>query len=214
MGNDRGGAPPIVLSAERVRRGVVGGPSEWTPVEKLQAEVGRLAVAVGALPGSQVDALRVRSVAGVVAQLAGEVADESTSVHEVHDTVEPSRVLVTSFGYLHGGPPLFTDIIVDLRYIIRDPITFPELTGLDPRVKEHVLAAPASRVILDGLVRLVRGFVMGRGDDGSMVHVAVGCSGGRHRSVVLAAELAAELERVGVCVDVQHTDVRKPVVTR
>jgi UPF0042 nucleotide-binding protein len=126
------------------------------------------------------------------------------------------RVVVESFGYLHGNPPA-ADITIDLRRIARDPHMTPEmreLTGLEPSIRRHVLTNHDVLAVLDGLGHLVRAYLPSKDAAGTVTRVAVGCSGGRHRSVVVANELVVRLMATGVGADVEHRDILRPVVTR
>jgi len=79
------------------------------------------------------------------------------------------------------------------------------LDGLDARVREFVLDQAAARDLLDNLERTLKNALPHYRDRGrSQLIVAFGCTGGRHRSVVMAREMAARLERLGE-VDVEFT---------
>jgi RNase adaptor protein for sRNA GlmZ degradation len=123
-----------------------------------------------------------------------------------------ARYVVTSFGFLHGGPPL-ADLVVDLRPRMRDPHIDPamrQLTGLDTVVARKVRATPG----FDAISRNVAQLAYTLGDTGpGQVHVAIGCAGGRHRSVVVATEVASELSAIA-STQLRHVDVGKPVVHR
>jgi UPF0042 nucleotide-binding protein len=127
----------------------------------------------------------------------------------------PSLVVVQSFGWLHpAGVPL-AHVKLDLRHAIRNPHDDPtmrELTGLHPRVRARVLETPGATEIIDNLVRDVCAAAEQRDDLDT--RVAVGCQGGRHRSVVVAAELVARLTEIGYAAQVHHRDVHLPVVQR
>ncbi len=119
---------------------------------------------------------------------------------------------VSSFGYKFG-PQLEADWVVDSR-LMANPFWEPELrplTGLDPAVRRFVLEQPAAAHLLEQLTPLVS-WAAERGLDHHrlFLHVAIGCTGGRHRSVVLAEELAARLDRAPLTVDVRHRDVGRP----
>ena len=119
---------------------------------------------------------------------------------------------VSSFGYKFG-PQADADWVVDSR-MLRNPFWEPELrplTGLDAPVRDYVLGQPDAERLLDWLGDVLRWSAplyvhRGRG----ALHVAIGCTGGRHRSVVLAEALAARLSGDGVAVSVRHRDVEKP----
>ena len=108
-------------------------------------------------------------------------------------TVPPLQVTVLSFGYKHGLP-LDADLVVDLRFLPNphwDPALRP-LTGLDEPVAQRVL--PAAAEFLAGWVPLFDGMALGYHREGKRyVTVAVGCTGGKHRSVAVAEELGRRL---------------------
>lgn len=128
--------------------------------------------------------------------------------------IDPTaRFVVSSFGYLHGPPPT-ADLVVDLRPRLRDPHTSPELrelTGHDMTIKRKVRATPGYHDLVAGLKGAVRA-LGGAGD--RPVHIAVGCAGGRHRSVTVAEDLAWLLWELDDRVQTRHVDVDKPVVDR
>lgn len=126
------------------------------------------------------------------------------------------RVVVESFGYLHGSPPA-ADITIDLRQVARDPHTTPEmreLTGLEPNIRRHVLSSPDVLAVVAALYQLVVAYLPSKDGTGTVVRVSVGCSGGRHRSVAVANDLVIRLIASGVGADVEHRDILRPVVTR
>ncbi len=127
------------------------------------------------------------------------------------------RVKVLSFGYGHAPAPQ-ADITIDARRHLRNPHhdpTMRQLTGLDPAVRRHVLATPGADCLIrhttacatDLLTALPRPPAL-------VVTIAVGCVGGRHRSVALAEEIAATLRAHGIGVQVDHRDVTRPVIQR
>jgi UPF0042 nucleotide-binding protein len=119
---------------------------------------------------------------------------------------------VSSFGFKHG-PQLEADWVVDVRFL-PNPFWVPELrplTGLDPAVSAYTLAGEEGRETvarLGGTLRWAaeRSEVHGR----RRLHVAVGCTGGRHRSVAVAEALAAHLREAGIDVVVRHRDMALP----
>jgi RNase adaptor protein for sRNA GlmZ degradation len=127
------------------------------------------------------------------------------------------QVVITSFGYLHGDPPS-ADITLDARPIARDPHTSPEmreLTGLEPQVVASVLSHPDVNPFLRGVRSVIDVYVWARTQPpGTVTRVAIGCAGGRHRSVVLANQLMRWLISDGVGCDVEHRDILRPVVNR
>jgi RNase adaptor protein for sRNA GlmZ degradation len=108
------------------------------------------------------------------------------------------RLLVTclAFGYKNGIPD-GASWVVDVR-LLENPYWVEELRpldGRDPRVRDFVLEQPAARELLDNLEKTLRGAIPHYRERGrSHLTVAFGCTGGRHRSVAMAKEMAARLE--------------------
>jgi UPF0042 nucleotide-binding protein len=124
----------------------------------------------------------------------------------------PLRVVVSSFGYKFGSQ-VEADWVVDVRFL-RNPFWDPELrpqTGLDAVVRDYVLADPHTEELCDRLSELLSWASTHYAAKGRRhLHVAVGCTGGRHRSVVVAEELARRLRAENLQVTVRHRDVGKP----
>jgi hypothetical protein len=118
------------------------------------------------------------------------------------------RMLITclAFGYKRGIPE-GAAWVVDVR-LLDNPYWVDELRPLDgrhPRVREFVLAQPAAKDLLDNLERTLKDALPHYRERGrSQLIVAFGCTGGRHRSVAMAKEMAARLERLDD-VDVEFT---------
>lgn len=146
-----------------------------------------------------------------------------TSELTVHDLAERLRELfaedsssgmqvsVVSFGYKHGLP-LDVDTVFDVRFL-PNPHWVEELrplTGKETAVRRYVLDQDATRQFLDwvdsGLTQLLPAYVR---EGKSYLSIGVGCTGGRHRSVVLAEELAKILRRHGFTASVHHRDVER-----
>ncbi|MFC8065474.1 ATPase [Streptomyces sp. NPDC057293] len=123
-------------------------------------------------------------------------------------------VEIVSFGFLHGDAPQ-ADIALDLRRAFRDPHVDPrmrQLTGRDRIVRRAVLATGGIRGLLTATTRQVQAYASGPSVD--RIVIGSGCAGGRHRSVVVADQLARRLRRRGHTVTVTHRDIRRPVVQR
>jgi RNase adapter protein RapZ len=119
------------------------------------------------------------------------------------------KTSVVSFGYKHGMP-LDADIVLDCRFLPnphwRDDLR--PLSGLDAPVREYVLTQPATIMLLDRLDALWDLVLPGYEAEGkSYLTIALGCTGGRHRSVVLAEEVARRLEIAGGEPTVFHRDI-------
>ncbi|MEY9904349.1 hypothetical protein ABIA35_000555 [Catenulispora sp. MAP12-49] len=129
-----------------------------------------------------------------------------------------SRVVITTFGVLHGEPPEGNALSVDLRTALRNPHDDPGMrfkTGLDAVVFDHVMATPGAMEIVDDTVaRVLALFDHVSDPQGLDLPVHVFCKGGRHRSVAIAEATAARLRAQGVPVAVVHRDIDKPVVQK
>lgn len=121
-------------------------------------------------------------------------------------------VSVTSFGFKFGLPA-DAGWIVDAR-VVRNPFWVPELrsfTGLDTAVRDYVLEDEVARELIERTQALISWSAkrnVERGKDG--LSLAVGCTGGRHRSVVIVEALAERLRGDGLAVTVTHRDVDVP----
>ena len=124
---------------------------------------------------------------------------------------EPAiRVTVMSFGYKYGLPS-DADHVADCRFL-PNPFWIPELkplTGQDTRVSEYVLGLPGAREFLDGYVQALAPVLDGYGRENKRhATIALGCTGGKHRSVAMAEELKARLSVLpGLAVSVKHRDL-------
>ena len=127
-------------------------------------------------------------------------------------TKEPKlTVSVCSFGYKHGIPSE-ADLVFDVRFM-PNPFYIPELkdkTGLDAPVRDYVLSFEQSRAFLAKMDDLFRFLLPRYTEEGkTMLVVAVGCTGGRHRSVAIARELAERIARMGYPVSENHRDMTR-----
>lgn len=164
--------------------------------------------------------LERRRLAGI-RRMADEVVDTSgLNIYQLKDTIAErvlrrkkrrTQVTLMSFGYKHGLP-LESDIVFDAR-LLPNPFYVDRLrarTGKAPSVRKFVLESPGTREFVDRLVRFL-GFALPRfaREGKTSVAVAVGCTGGRHRSVVVAEELGRRLRGPGRDVRVHHRDLYK-----
>ncbi len=121
----------------------------------------------------------------------------------------PLHATVVSFGYKYGLP-VDADLVVDCRFL-PNPHWVPELrprTGLDEPVRDYVLAQPGAAEFLDGYDALLQVVTEGYRREGKhFLTLAVGCTGGKHRSVAVGEELAARLRAHGADVQVVHRDL-------
>lgn len=119
------------------------------------------------------------------------------------------RATVMSFGYKYGIP-VDADLVVDVRFL-PNPHWVPELrplTGLDAEVSDYVVEQPRAREFLDRYSELLKFVADGYIHEGKRyVTIAVGCTGGKHRSVAMTEHLAARLVKEGVETLVLHRDL-------
>lgn len=119
------------------------------------------------------------------------------------------EVSVFSFGFKHGMP-VEADLMIDVRFL-PNPFYDPEmrtLTGNDPLVRDFVLGNPITEKFLDAWYHLLDVAMPGYVAEGkSHLSIAVGCTGGQHRSVAIAGATAAYLERGGYHVSLSHRDL-------
>ena len=133
-------------------------------------------------------------------------------------------IRLTSFGYLHAPPPQAC-VTLDVSDHLRDPHIDPrlrEMTGKDAEVVAKVLGTPGALATINGLLSLTSALASPAAAPGPSadvavdIAVAVGCAGGRHRSVVIVDQLFNRLANLGIgdIVKVEHRDVDKAVVRR
>jgi RNase adapter protein RapZ len=126
----------------------------------------------------------------------------------------PSAVnlTMTSFGFKFGVPP-DAEWVVDAR-VVRNPFWVAELrpfTGLDASVRDYVLDDPVAGELVDRIHELLQWSSRRYAERGrELLSVAVGCTGGRHRSVAIVEALAARLRDNGVMPTIVHRDVDIP----
>jgi UPF0042 nucleotide-binding protein len=143
----------------------------------------------------------------------------SLSVHDLRAKIEDAfgseagthtRVTVLSFGYKYGLP-MDSDLVMDVRFL-PNPFWIPELrdhTGLDGDVRNYVLTQEGAEEFLDRYHQLLRLIGAGYKREGKRyLTLAVGCTGGKHRSVSISEELAQRLSNEdGMAVKVVHRDL-------
>jgi RNase adapter protein RapZ len=173
--------------------------------------------------GGLLDAIRQeRGAMAEIRALADQVID--TSEHTVHTLrrhlIErfnpgpegaPMRVQVYSFGYKHGYPRDL-DLMFDVRHL-PNPYFVPELrdlSGHDRRVVEFLRASPEVGETLRRFTELIDYLLpLYRREGKSYVTIGIGCTGGRHRSVMTANAIARHLRRAGYDATAVHRDVGK-----
>jgi UPF0042 nucleotide-binding protein len=122
---------------------------------------------------------------------------------------------VVSFGFKYGLP-LDADVVLDVRFL-QNPYFVDELrnlTGLDPQVRDYVLENTEGQLLLKQIFDFIN-FCLPRFEHEGKSHltIAVGCTGGRHRSVAIAAAIANEIQELPQRpVDLIHRDIRRDAV--
>jgi UPF0042 nucleotide-binding protein len=119
------------------------------------------------------------------------------------------RISVVSFGFKYGLP-MDADMVADFRFLPnpRWVDQLAPLTGQDPAVRSYVLGQPDAAPFLDAWMAAVGVALEGYGQAGKHFAVlAVGCTGGKHRSVVMAEEIATRLASTWPAVQVVHRDL-------
>ena len=145
------------------------------------------------------------------------------TVHELRDFIrekfvgqrEESKILiyVTSFGYRHGVPP-DSDLVFDVRFLPNPNYIpkFKKLTGRHPSVARYIRSFPQTIEFIDRisalLVYLLPHYIR---EGKSYLTIAFGCTGGHHRSVMIADQIRKSLAAAGYRVKVTHRDSAKPV---
>ncbi|HET6652656.1 MAG TPA: RNase adapter RapZ [Nocardioides sp.] len=170
--------------------------------------------------GRLLDGLRrERVVLGDLRADADLVIDTSgLNVHQLADKVTEAfgtaqttsmRATVVSFGFKYGIP-VDADLVADMRFL-PNPHWVPELrplSGRDPEVASYVKEQPGAEEFLTEYVDLIRTVVPGYQREGKrFMTIAIGCTGGKHRSVAMAEEIAARLRAPGLETRAVHRDL-------
>jgi len=156
-----------------------------------------------------------------IAERADVVIDTSElSVHDLAREVRAAvadgapdalRINVLAFGFKYGIP-LDADHVVDVRFLA-NPYWITELrhlTGRDAPVREYVLARPGAQEFVDRYVAALEPVLAGYlAEEKRYVTIAVGCTGGKHRSVAIAGEIAQRLRDAGQRVSLTARDLGK-----
>jgi len=227
-------ADEILRFLDRIGR---GGQQDWQPFEQSRLAplhvLGSSALADAPIRGvSSSEALAARGVEESIAderRLLAPVRDQADlliDTGELNTNQLRSRVLeafsaeggatsmrtsVVSFGYKYGLP-LDVDVVFDCRFL-PNPFWIEELrpfSGLDEPVREYVLSQPETKDFLEKVDGLLTGILPSFVREGkSYLTIALGCTGGRHRSVALAEALGERIGAHGHQVSVFHRDVER-----
>jgi len=140
------------------------------------------------------------------------------NVHQLTDRIAEAfgtpdtrrlKVTVTSFGFKYGIP-VDADFVADMRFL-PNPFWIPELrdgTGKDVEVADYVMSQAGAAEFLDGYVPVLEGVGAGYRREGKrFMTVAIGCTGGKHRSVAMTEEIARRLSAAGFEARPTHRDL-------
>jgi UPF0042 nucleotide-binding protein len=170
----------------------------------------------GILEGIRRERARLRELRGM-ADLIIDTTD--LNVHELRDRVQevlgdggsaPLRIDVVSFGFKRGTPRE-ADLLFDVRFL-PNPHWVDELrpyTGRDAPVRDYVFGQPSTRPFVEALEGLLDVVIPGYVEEGKRyLTIAIGCTGGKHRSVAISEDIGAYIERTtDLPVTVQHRDL-------
>jgi UPF0042 nucleotide-binding protein len=145
----------------------------------------------------------------------------ATTIHELRELITAAvmgahngdRMAITlvSFGYKYGHP-VGLDLMLDVRFI-PNPFFVPELReldGSDPRVRNYVMSHREARRFVADTAKLLEFLIpLYRREGKSYLSIGLGCTGGRHRSPVLARELQDQLEQIGFAVQLHDHDIAR-----
>lgn len=129
------------------------------------------------------------------------------SQHQPH----PFTVNLVSFGY-KAGIPMDSDLVIDVRFLANpyyDPV-MRTMTGMDQQVIDYVLDSPVTKSFTRRFLNLLKFLIPYYIKEGKTnLTVAIGCTGGQHRSVVLGEYIGKQLRKLGYNVLIQHRDIAK-----
>jgi UPF0042 nucleotide-binding protein len=159
-----------------------------------------------------------------IRSLADVIIDTSKfNVHDLRETIldkfrdgrEESKIMVyvASFGYRHGVPS-DSDLVFDVRFL-PNPNYIPEfkkLTGRNPRVARYIRSFPQTVEFIERISELLVYLLPHYIHEGkSYLTISFGCTGGHHRSVMIAEQIHKNLSAAGYRAKIQHRDIAKPV---
>jgi RNase adapter protein RapZ len=173
--------------------------------------------------GSVADSIRKERMAlAEMRERATRIIDTTTlTVHELREVMTAAvmgtgkgtgmAVTVMSFGYKYGHP-VGLDLVLDVRFI-PNPFFVPRLralNGLDAAVRDYVMAQAESGRFVEEVMRLLEFLLpLYQREGKSYVTIVLGCTGGRHRSPVLARQISARLDSLGFKSEVRDHDISR-----
>lgn len=163
-----------------------------------------------------------RQALAPIRKLADHIINTSKfNVHELREVIgekfaggrDESNIMiyVTSFGFRHGVPP-DSDLVFDVRFL-PNPNYIPEfkkLTGRHPNVARYIRSFPQTKEFIERISQLLIYLLPHYINEGkSYLTIAFGCTGGHHRSVMMAGEMKKRLSQAGYKVKESHRDIEK-----
>lgn len=158
---------------------------------------------------------RIRSLAEHI------INTSKLNVHELRESIaekfhgdkEQSKIMiyVTSFGYRHGVP-VDSDLVFDVRFLPNPNYIpqFKKLSGRHPKVARYIRSFPQTAEFIERITQLLVYLLPHYIREGkSYLTISFGCTGGRHRSVMMADEIRRRLSRSGFRVKATHRDIEK-----
>ena len=164
-----------------------------------------------------------RELLGPVRACADSVLDTSEfNVHQLKGALQelfsasvgsrPMKVDLVSFGYRYGIP-IESDLVMDVRFLPNPYFidALKALPGTDGRVSEFLLSMEETKNFIERFKGLLNYLLpLYRKEGKAKLSIAIGCTGGMHRSVVIAENFARELDSVHSAITVRHRDIGKP----
>jgi UPF0042 nucleotide-binding protein len=170
----------------------------------------------------QASVRRERELMEPIRRLADPIINTTKfNVHELRETIhntfrdqkhEPGMLVqITSFGYRHGVPA-DSDLVFDVRFLPNPNYipAFKNLTGKHPGVARYIRSFPQTKEFIERISELLIYLIPHYIAEGkSYLTISFGCTGGHHRSVLIAAEIRKLLARAGIRAKETHRDARK-----
>lgn len=154
-------------------------------------------------------------------KMADKIIDTTAlNVHQLKDSVQrffvessfrKMVIHVISFGYRYGLP-MDADMVLDVRFLPNPHFVeaLKSYNGHHPQIRDYVLEAEESRIFIEKLFDLMALLIPLYEKEGKVrFNIALGCTGGKHRSVVMSNELVAHFSQQGYMVSVGHRDINK-----
>lgn len=124
------------------------------------------------------------------------------------------KINILSFGFKYGMPQE-ADLVIDMRFLA-NPFFVPELKNQDgesKEVKQFVLSTKEAQIFLEKYINLLDYLVpLYKKEHKAYLTIAIGCTGGRHRSVVIAREIFEHLNQKELCPGIIHRDIDRDII--